>query len=79
MVNFFGIINYFALFFVSSIITWVIESIFGLGVSTYAFLPTYYFAYSNVDAFDIHLLYPIPLTIVLILWLNSIIKKKEIV
>lgn len=79
MVNFFGIINYFALFFVSSIITWVIETIFGLGVSTYAFLPTYYFAYSNVDAFDIHLLYPIPLTIVLILWLNSIIKKKEIV
>lgn len=79
MVNFFGIINYFALFFVSSIITWVIESIFGLGVGTYAFLPTYYFAYSNVDAFDIHLLYPIPLTIVLILWLNSIIKKKEIV
>ena len=79
MVNFFGIINYFALFFVSSAITWVIESIFSLGVSTYAFLPTYYFAYSNVDAFDIHLLYPIPLTIVLILWLNSIIKKKEIV
>lgn len=79
MVNFFGIINYFALFFVSSIITWVIESIFSLGVATYAFLPTYYFAYSNVDAFDIHLLYPIPLTIVLILWLNSIVKKKEIV
>ena len=56
----------------------IIESIFKLGIGTYAFLPTYYFAYSSHDAFDIRLLYPIPLTIVLILWLNSIIKKKEI-
>ena len=73
-----GIINYFGIFFIASLITGIIESIFKLGIGTYAFLPTYYFAYSSHDAFDIHLLYPIPLTIVLILWLNSIIKKKEI-
>ena len=66
------------LFFIASIITGIIESIFKLGIGTYAFLPTYYFAYSSHDAFDIRLLYPIPLTIVLILWLNYIIKKKEI-
>ena len=76
--KFMGIINYFGIFFIASIITGIIESIFKLGIGTYAFLPTNYFAYSSHDAFDIRLLYPIPLTIVLILWLNSIIKKKEI-
>ena len=76
--EFIGIINYFGIFFIASLITGIIESIFKLGIGTYAFLPTYYFAYSSHDAFDIRLLYPIPLTIVLILWLNSIIKKKEI-
>ena len=76
--KFMGIINYFGIFFIASIITGIIESIFKLGIGTYAFLPTYYFAYSSHDAFDIRLLYPLPFTIVLILWLNSIIKKKEI-